>query len=40
VTAAQPHAGTPVGNSNLAPALNSDAEGGSDTVSVTLTYSA
>ena len=40
VTAAQPHAGTPVGNSNLAPALNSDAEGGSDTVSVTVTYSA
>ena len=40
VTAAQPHAGTPVGNSNLAPALNSDAEGGTDTVSVTVTYSA
>ena len=35
-----PDAGTPPGTSNLAPALNSNAEGGSDTVSVTVTYSA
>ena len=40
VTASQPDAGSPVGNSNLASPLNSDAEGGTDTVSVTLTYSA
>jgi predicted ribosomally synthesized peptide with SipW-like signal peptide len=40
VTSAQPDAGSPVGYSNLAPTLKSDAEGGTDTVSVTLTYSA
>jgi hypothetical protein len=35
-----PDAGTPAGTSSSASALNSDAEGGSDTVSVTVTYSA
>jgi hypothetical protein len=40
VTSAQPDAGSPVGNSSLASPLNGDAEGGTDTVSVTLTYSA
>jgi hypothetical protein len=37
---AGPDAGTPAGTSNQASALSSDAEGGSDTVSVTVTYSA
>ncbi len=40
VTSAQPDAGSPVGNSNKGSPLSSDAQGGSDTVSVTLTYSA
>jgi hypothetical protein len=40
VTSAQPDAGSPVGYSSSANTLQNDAEGGTNTVSVTLTYSA
>jgi hypothetical protein len=40
VGASAPDAGSPVGYSNLAGTLQDDAEGGTDTVSVTITYSA
>ena len=40
VPAAAPDAGSPVGNSNLATTLQPDSESGTDTVSVTVTYSA
>jgi predicted ribosomally synthesized peptide with SipW-like signal peptide len=40
VTSAQPDAGSPVGYSSSAGTLQNDAQGGTDTVSITLTYSA
>ena len=39
VGATAPDAGTPVGYSNLAGTLNPDAQGGTDTVTITLSYS-